>query len=259
MDWFRRKSIVKDSPSPNHLQIVQTSGRNDSADSFVRVEPNTVRSASAMSQVSSIAVTADGRETPAPPIAEEDEGEEEVQQGSESKEQEAERVAEAKTSTVSLAPPVQAPIQAEAIASRQSLSPSPLPEPTRQPIAAVDAQPQAVRVSPPRQTPTRSKSHGMPGTATPSLSSQATPAGEDARLRIHTGVLDQSALSSKPPQDIMNEVIRVLMEMGMEVKRENEYRVRCTRVKKKGRGFGSVISMAGGVMGSASLSRVCCS
>lgn len=71
-------------------------------------------------------------------------------------------------------------------------------------------------------------------------------------MRIHTGVLDQSALSSKPPQEVMAEVIRVLIEMGMDVKRENEYRVRCTRVKKKGRGFGSVISIAGGVMSGSS-------
>lgn len=258
MDWFRRKSVVKESAP---LQQVKATGRNDSADSFVRVEPTVV--ASAMSDTSSVAPTADGRITPAPPIAEEDEQEVVKETETETEtEKEQERVPEPepRASTASLAPPIEAPVKAEGNNSRQSLSPSPLPEPTHQPLASADAEPRTVRVSPPRATPSRSKSHGMPGGATPSLSSQATATAagsEDSRLRVHMGVLDQSALSSKPPQDIMNEVIRVLMEMGMEVKRENEYRVRCTRVKRKGRGFGSVISMAGGVMGSASLSRVC--
>ena len=232
MDWFRRRSIARDS---NSLQHVKASGRHDSNDSFVRVEPTIA--ATAMSETSSVAGTADGRETP---VVEED-GEGEAREA-------------AATSTVSLAPPIEAP--AGPPLDRQALSPSPLPEPTTQPLASIDAAPQPPRVSPPRATPTRSKSHGMPGGTVPSLSSQAGAGAEDSRLRVHTGVLDQSALSSKPPQEVMNEVIRVLMEMGMEVKRENEYRVRCTRVKKKGRGFGSVISMAGGVMGSASLSRV---
>jgi protein-serine/threonine kinase len=65
----------------------------------------------------------------------------------------------------------------------------------------------------------------------------------------------------------MAEVLRVLMEMGMDVKRENEFRLRCTRVRRRkggattGLGLGSVMSVGSGMggfsmMGNASAGKV---
>lgn len=90
-----------------------------------------------------------------------------------------------------------------------------------------------------------------------------TVRNDDHKLRVHTGVVDQSTLSSKPPKEVMDDVLRVLSEMGIEIKRENEFRYRCTRVRRRkagpttGLGLGSVMSVGSGkVMGSASSSRV---
>jgi protein-serine/threonine kinase len=98
-------------------------------------------------------------------------------------------------------------------------------------------------------------------------SPQTAARGDEHKLRVHTGLVDQSALSSKPPKEVMSEVLKVLLEMGMEVKRENEYRLRCTRVRRKkagattSLGLGSVMSVGSGMspfalMNNASTSRV---
>jgi hypothetical protein len=96
---------------------------------------------------------------------------------------------------------------------------------------------------------------------------RSPPRGDESKMRVHTGLVDQSALSSKPPNDVMAEVIKVLLEMGMEVKREYEYRLWCTRVRRRkagattGLGLGSVMSVGSGMspftlMSNASASRV---
>jgi protein-serine/threonine kinase len=115
--------------------------------------------------------------------------------------------------------------------------------------------------------PQRAKSHG-PGTyggARIASSADASTSAE-ARLRIHAGVVDQAALTSQPAKDVIAEVIRVLFDMGIEVKRESDFRLRCTRPRRKkagasiGLGLSSVVS--GGslaslaIIGSASTSGV---
>jgi protein-serine/threonine kinase len=92
-----------------------------------------------------------------------------------------------------------------------------------------------------------------------------TKSSDEAKMRVHTGLVDQTALSSKPPKEVMYEVLRVLQEMGMEIKKENEFRLRCTRARKRksgattGLGLGSVMSVGstmGTLMNTASVSRV---
>jgi len=64
----------------------------------------------------------------------------------------------------------------------------------------------------------------------------------------------------------MDEVLKVLQDMGMEIKRENDFRLRCTRVRRRkagattGLGLGSVMTVGSGMspfslMSSASTSR----
>lgn len=55
----------------------------------------------------------------------------------------------------------------------------------------------------------------------------------EARLRVHVGVVDQSALTSKGAIEVMDQVQKVLYDMGIEVKRETEFKLRCMRVRRK--------------------------
>lgn len=88
---------------------------------------------------------------------------------------------------------------------------------------------------------------------------------DESRIRVHNGLVDQSALSTKPPQDVFMEVMQVLRGMGVEMKRETDFKLRCTRAKKKAAGtsigLGSVISTGSGmspfsIMNNASTSKV---
>ncbi|KAI8388842.1 uncharacterized protein BYT42DRAFT_248838 [Radiomyces spectabilis] len=51
----------------------------------------------------------------------------------------------------------------------------------------------------------------------------------DSKLRMHRGAVDQDALTSRPPQEIFNELRHMLQTMGIDVKRNGEYRLKCTR------------------------------
>jgi protein-serine/threonine kinase len=77
----------------------------------------------------------------------------------------------------------------------------------------------------------------------------------EARLRVHVGVVDQSALTSKGALEVMEQVLKVLYGMGIEVKRENDFKLRCSRARRKKAGAmtglglstfsnGSIASMA---------------
>lgn len=117
--------------------------------------------------------------------------------------------------------------------------------------------------------PARTQSHG-PALAAPMsvvavtelpsrpLTRTATVRSDDLKMRLHSGIVDQSALSSKPPREVMDDVLRVMQEMGMDVKRENDFKLRCVRVRKRkagattGLGLGSVMSV-GSTMGSFSI------
>ncbi|KAI8579874.1 hypothetical protein K450DRAFT_239491 [Umbelopsis ramanniana AG] len=58
-------------------------------------------------------------------------------------------------------------------------------------------------------------------------------APEETKLRIYHGAVDQSALTSRSPNDVFNEVKKTLASMGIDVKSEGDYKVKCTRRKRK--------------------------
>lgn len=256
MDWFRRKSMAKDT-----LSSIKTSHlRSDSTTSFVRVSEspsrpsqtptNTQRSANiATSSATSVARTA-----------------------------EAPSVAPTPETVPATVPEPSKPVEVETVKSEPEITAdvvkattmrSPKPTGLMLPPGAASS---ATSVP-------RSKSHQippatapMPSTAVfgqkpvtgPTTSSRA----DESKMRVHTGLVDQSALSSKPPKEVMDEVLKILHDMGMDVRRENDFRFRCTRVRKKkagattGLGLGSVMSVGSGMgsfslMGNASTSRVC--
>lgn len=55
----------------------------------------------------------------------------------------------------------------------------------------------------------------------------------DLKLKVHNGVIDQQALTSRPPFEVFVEVKQCLTNMGMVVKPEGEYKVKCVRNKRK--------------------------
>ncbi|OXB33451.1 protein-serine/threonine kinase [Cryptococcus neoformans] len=136
-----------------------------------------------------------------------------------------------------------------------------------QPVDA-DATPPSVMVTPPRPTaattPTIGSSTQQSPPTTIRTRSASTFTFDESKIRVHTGLVDQSALSTKSPQDVFVEVIQVLRGMGVEMKRESDFKLRCTRAKKKAAGssigLGSVISTGSGmnpfsVMNNASTSK----
>ncbi|KAG0169583.1 hypothetical protein DFQ30_003498 [Apophysomyces sp. BC1015] len=54
----------------------------------------------------------------------------------------------------------------------------------------------------------------------------------DSKLRTHHGAVDQDALTSRPPHEILAEVKQALSTMGIDVKRDSEYKLKCTRRKR---------------------------
>jgi len=235
MDWFRRKSMARDTLGPHRPSAITS----DSTSSFVRIGESPDRpiragqnsagvdTFDAMSSTSSIIPT----DEPA-----------------------------AGESTLQTSVPDSVPLPKEPMSEGGSRG-------TLQPVAhATDdatqaASSSAVDLSPIRRgtlpVPLRSRSHGpnqiqevTPSIVIPTkvpLRSSPARTFDESKMRVHTGLVDQSALSSKPPKEVMAEVIRVLQEMGMDIKKENEFKVRCIRARRRksgptiGLGIGSVM------------------
>ena len=52
-------------------------------------------------------------------------------------------------------------------------------------------------------------------------------------LRVHHGAMDQTTITSGNPPEVMKHVLDVLVEMGLEVQEESQYKYRCVRPKKR--------------------------
>lgn len=55
----------------------------------------------------------------------------------------------------------------------------------------------------------------------------------DYRLKVHNGVIDQQALTSRPPFEVLVEIKQCLTNMGLIVKTEGDYKLKCVRNKRK--------------------------
>jgi protein-serine/threonine kinase len=245
MNWFRRKSIAKDT-----LSSINTSHlRSDSTTSFVRVSESparpsqtaTQRSNIAMSSTTSVAKTAEA--TPVAPVEE---------------------------SLPATIPEPSKPAEVKIVKAEPETASKEVKETVSKPAksAGLMLPPGAGATSSAASVPTAP----IPSTAVfgqrPVTRPTTASRSDDSKMRVHAGLVDQSALSSTPPKEVIDEVLKVLHDMGMDVRRENEYRFRCTRVRKKkagattGLGLGSVMSVGSGMgsfslMGNASTSRVC--
>ena len=52
-------------------------------------------------------------------------------------------------------------------------------------------------------------------------------------LRVHHGAVDQTTITSGNPPKVMKHVLDVLLDMGLEVQEESQYKFRCVRPKKR--------------------------
>lgn len=66
------------------------------------------------------------------------------------------------------------------------------------------------------------------------VSNSATVPFNETRLRYHLGAVDQSALTSRSPIEVLKEVHRVLYEMGIDVRKEKDedFKLECIRRKR---------------------------
>ncbi|CAG8456663.1 1617_t:CDS:10 [Paraglomus occultum] len=66
-----------------------------------------------------------------------------------------------------------------------------------------------------------------------SVSTVNSVAKVETKLRVHHGAVDNSALTSRHPYEVFIIVKQTLVGMGIETKREGEFKVRCVRRKRK--------------------------
>lgn len=271
MDWFTKKRRAKET-----LSSLRTAGvRSDSTSSFVQVSNSPARkgvvdtTTVAMSSTSTVDQTAENQpqititnaapeSATIPP--------EQLPLGNVLQTQQSRNT----TPTSSRAP-------LSSAANKTNIIPpaSPTPSKTSQQLLSPSS---SRRSTPPLMIPARTKSLvpestvSTPGVASEPFSvksamlppsripirpsSAGKPDADERKLRYHNAVVDQLALTSKPPRFVMNEAIRVLREMGIDIRqdRDNEFLVKCVRVRRRkgratiGLGLGSVVSI-GSTMG----------
>lgn len=78
---------------------------------------------------------------------------------------------------------------------------------------------------------------------TTSSASPVQPADKNnlfGQLRIHHGAVDPTAITTRPPPEVMAHVKKVLEGMGVEIQLESQFKYRCIRAKKRKAGSSSV-------------------
>jgi len=100
----------------------------------------------------------------------------------------------------------------------------------------------------------------------PPSSTRPVRAFNPASVRYHAGVIDQKTVTSRLPPAVLDQVMRALQDLDVEVKRDGEFRLKCTRTKRARGTFGlgiasSAVAPSGSTgafsfMGMASASQV---
>ncbi|CED85307.1 camk camkl kin4 protein kinase [Phaffia rhodozyma] len=55
---------------------------------------------------------------------------------------------------------------------------------------------------------------------------------KDSVLKVHHGVVDKKAVTSAHPPAVLAQVVSVLQQMGIEVQKDNEFKLKCVRAKR---------------------------
>ncbi|GMK54536.1 hypothetical protein CspeluHIS016_0111220 [Cutaneotrichosporon spelunceum] len=248
MDWFRRKSLAKDTLSTIKSGNVRPDSRTSftgrpsiNADrSYVHITAPMTTNEPPQSMVrdESVSPLTDG-----PSIIVSDSA---PQQKSSPERQETIRCKQPESKESSAPSPERrvplAPANGTANVEKMLLPPEPGALPTRS---------KSVRV---RNAPTTGAALVNPQhVADASQQGNGTLTAEDNKMRVHSGLVDQSVLTSRPPQEVMAEVIHVLHGMGIDVKQEADYRLRCTRVRRRKAGPTTGLSTGAAGLGTIAL------
>jgi hypothetical protein len=65
----------------------------------------------------------------------------------------------------------------------------------------------------------------------------------DSKLKVYNGAVDQQALTSRPPFEVFVEVKQCLTNMGLVVKVEGDYKVKCVRNKRKSKSIKATLEI----------------
>ncbi|KAG0055831.1 hypothetical protein BGZ83_007264 [Gryganskiella cystojenkinii] len=67
----------------------------------------------------------------------------------------------------------------------------------------------------------------------PALIQALPPNWTDTKLKVHSGAVELSSLSSRHPAEIMFEIKKVVLRLGMEIRSDSDFKVKCVRRKRK--------------------------
>lgn len=59
------------------------------------------------------------------------------------------------------------------------------------------------------------------------------PNWTDTKLKVHSGAVELSSLSSRHPAEIMFDIKKVVLALGMEIRSDNDFKIKCVRRKRK--------------------------
>ncbi|KAG0192227.1 hypothetical protein DFQ28_009801 [Apophysomyces sp. BC1034] len=66
-----------------------------------------------------------------------------------------------------------------------------------------------------------------------SLAKIVTPDRMEPKIRLHNGAVDRSALTSRQPSQILADVTQILQALGIDIKKDGYYKIKCSRRKAK--------------------------
>ncbi|KAF8935599.1 hypothetical protein BGZ58_004920 [Dissophora ornata] len=59
------------------------------------------------------------------------------------------------------------------------------------------------------------------------------PNWTDSKLKVHSGAVELSSLSSRHPAEIMFDIKKAVLRLGMEIKSDSDFKIKCVRRKRK--------------------------
>ncbi|KAG0294044.1 hypothetical protein BGZ98_001933 [Dissophora globulifera] len=59
------------------------------------------------------------------------------------------------------------------------------------------------------------------------------PNWTDSKLKVHSGAVELSSLSSRHPAEIMFDIKKVMIRLGIEIKTDSDFKIKCVRRKRK--------------------------
>lgn len=62
------------------------------------------------------------------------------------------------------------------------------------------------------------------------------PNWTDAKLKVHSGAVELSSLSSRHPAEIMYDIKMVVLRLGIEIRSDSDFKIKCVRRKRKSLG-----------------------